>query len=252
MKIFKNITSYKTWLKKQKKKTIGFVPTMGALHSGHIELVKKAQRACDLVVVSIFVNPTQFNNSDDLKKYPRTLSEDCALLKKAKVDALFLPTESTLYPDGYNYKVNEEKISTLLCGAHRPGHFSGVLTVVLKLLNIIQPQKAFFGEKDFQQLKLIEGMAQALFLDCKIVPVVTVREKSGLALSSRNRRLSSEALEKAQIIPTLLKNKKASPETIKKILLEEGFKVDYVEDHWKRRFVAAFVEGVRLIDNVRL
>jgi len=252
MKILKDISSIKKWRKKNPKKTIGFVPTMGALHSGHLELVKKARKACDLVVVSIFVNPTQFNNPKDLENYPRTLKTDLALLKKAKVAAVFLPNEKALYPDGYNYKVVEDDVSQVLCGAHRPGHFNGVLTVVLKLLNIVQPKKAFFGEKDFQQLKLIEGMVQNFFLDCKIVPVSTQREKSGLALSSRNRRLSPEALEKAQIIPALLRNKKASPETIKKILLEEGFKVDYVEDHWKRRFVAAFVEGVRLIDNMRL
>ncbi len=252
MKILKSISSVRAWRKQNFKKTVGFVPTMGALHSGHIELVKKAQKACDFVVVSIFVNPTQFNNPEDLKKYPRTLKEDLALLKKAKVSAVFLPSEKTLYPDGYNYKVVEENVSKVLCGAHRPGHFNGVLTVVLKLLNIVQPNKAFFGEKDYQQLKLIEGMAQNFFLDCKIIPVSTQREKSGLALSSRNRRLSPEALEKAQIIPTLLKNKKASPETIKQILLEEGFKVDYVEDHWKRRFIAAFIEGVRLIDNMRV
>lgn len=249
MKVFKSISSYKAWRKKQKD--LAFVPTMGALHEGHIELVKKAQKKCKTVVVSIFVNPTQFNNPEDLKKYPRTLKEDLALLKKAKVAAVFLPTEKMLYPDNYLYKVSEEKMSNLLCGAHRPGHFTGVLTVVMKLLNIVRPAYAFFGEKDYQQLKLIEGMASAFFMDCKIVPVATVREKSGLALSSRNRRLSSEALEKATLISKLLKKPNENVEQIKKILLEEGFKVDYVEDHWKRRFVAASIDGVRLIDNMR-
>lgn len=251
MKVFKSISSYKDWRKTQKS-ALAFVPTMGALHEGHIKLVKKAQKKCKKVVVSIFVNPTQFNNPEDLKKYPRTLKEDLTLLKKAKVDAVFLPTEKMLYPDRYLYKVSEEKLSTVLCGASRPGHFTGVLTVVMKLLNILRPTHAFFGEKDYQQLKLIEGMSAAFFMDCKIVPAATVREKSGLALSSRNKRLSPEALEKARIISKLLKNSQENPERIKKKLLEEGFKVDYVEDHWKRRFVAAFIDGVRLIDNMNL
>ncbi|MEZ4814234.1 MAG: pantoate--beta-alanine ligase [Bdellovibrionota bacterium] len=254
MKILKSISSLKAWRKKQSslKKSVGLVPTMGALHAGHIELVKKAQKNCATVVVSIFVNPTQFNKVEDLKNYPKTLKEDLALLKAANVDAVFLPTEKMLYPDDFNYKVSEENLSQFLCGEHRPGHFTGVLTVVLKLLNLTQSTQAFFGEKDFQQLKLIQGMAKALFLESKIVPVATVREKNGLALSSRNKRLSAEALEKAQIIPELLRNKKNSPAAIQKILLEAGFKVDYVEDHWKRRFVAAHVEGVRLIDNMRI
>ena len=139
-----------------------------------------------------------------------------------------------------------------MCGAHRPGHFEGVLTVVLKLLNLAQPDKAFFGEKDFQQLKLIRDMAQAFFLKCKIIPVKTVREKSGLAMSSRNRRLSEQAQERALLISKLLKNKSLSPADIQKQLIQAGMQVDYVEDQWKRRFVAAHVDGVRLIDNVAL
>lgn len=250
MRIFKSISSYQAWRKKQKS-SIAFVPTMGALHAGHLELVKKAQKKCRHTVVSIFVNPTQFNNPDDLNKYPRTLKEDLSLLKKAKVSAVILPDEKTLYRDNYNYKVTEEKMSPLLCGAHRPGHFTGVLTVVLKLLNIAQAQYAFFGEKDFQQFKLIEGMAEAFFLQTKILGVPTVREKTGLALSSRNKRLSPEGLKKARLISQLLKSTQSTQE-IEQNLVREGFKVDYVKELWNRKFIAAYLEEVRLIDNMRL
>jgi pantoate--beta-alanine ligase len=157
-----------------------------------------------------------------------------------------------MYPDAFRFQVTEKTDSKVLCGAYRPGHFEGVLTVVLKLLNIVQPDKAFFGEKDYQQLKLIRDMAQAFFLNCKIVPVKTVREKSGLAMSSRNRRLNVQAQEQALIISKLLKNKKLSPAEIQKQLIQAGMQVDYVEDQWKRRFVAAHLEGVRLIDNMPL
>jgi len=251
MKIFKKISQLQKWRKSQKK-SIGFVPTMGALHAGHIELVKKAKKKSKLIVVSIFVNPTQFNSAEDLAKYPRTLENDLKMLKAAKVDAVFLPTEKELYPEGYRYKVMEEVESKILCGAHRPGHFEGVLTVVMKLLNIVKPDFAFFGEKDFQQLRLIQGMADAFFMDLKIVPVATVREKSGLALSSRNKRLSQQGLQTSRVISTFLKDKGLDAEEIKRKLLAHGFDVDYVEDHWNRRFVAAYIDGIRLIDNMRL
>ncbi len=254
MKILKDIASLQAWRKKQSKKenSIGLIPTMGALHAGHLELVKTARKDCDRIVVSIFVNPTQFNSSEDLKNYPRTLENDLKLLKAAKVSAVFLPSEDMLYPDGFRYKVTEDVESRILCGAHRPGHFTGVLTVVLKLLNLVQPQQAFFGEKDFQQFKLIEEMAAAFFLTTKIIAVPTVREKTGLALSSRNARLGPAQLKKAQKISRLLADKKLSPKKIREQLTQEGFDVDYVEDHWNRRFVAAQIQGVRLIDNTPL
>jgi pantoate--beta-alanine ligase len=250
MKILRTLSQFRSWRKKHKN--VGFVPTMGAIHEGHLELVRQAQAKCDHVVVSIFVNPTQFNNPIDLKKYPRTLRSDLKFLRDAGVDALFLPNVKTLYPDDYNFKITEDKMSGVLCGAHRQGHFAGVLTVVMKLLNIVRPKKAFFGEKDFQQLKLIEDMTAAFFMNCKIVAVPTVREKSGLALSSRNKRLSLRDLKRAEIIPTLLNDKTLSATEVKKKLQEAAFKVDYVEDHWKRRFIAAHIGGVRLIDNVSL
>jgi pantoate--beta-alanine ligase len=235
-----------------RQKTVGFVPTMGALHEGHLQLVRKSRSQCAHTIVSIFVNPTQFNNPDDFAKYPQTLKEDLKFLKNAGVSAVFLPNQKMMYPDDFRFQVTEKTDSKVLCGAHRPGHFEGVLTVVLKLLNIVQPDKAFFGEKDYQQLKLIRDMAQAFFLNCKIVPVKTVREKSGLAMSSRNRRLNVQAQEQALIISKLLKNKKLSPAEIQKQLIQAGMQVDYVEDQWKRRFVAAHLEGVRLIDNMPL
>ena len=149
---------------KLKGENIGFVPTMGALHAGHLELVKRAKSENDVVVVSIFLNATQFHNQQDFEKYPRTLEKDSSLLFDMGVDVLFLPTHEELYPDDYKYRVQELDLSQELCGKYRPGHFEGVLTVVLKLLNLTQPTRAYFGEKDFQQLKLIEGMVSSFFL----------------------------------------------------------------------------------------
>jgi pantoate--beta-alanine ligase len=258
LKSVKAFQKYRAFLKKNaskktaSKKNVGFVPTMGALHEGHLQLVRKSRSQCAHTIVSIFVNPTQFNNPEDFAKYPQTLKEDLKLLKEAGVSAVFLPNQKMMYPDGFRFQVTEKTESKVLCGAHRPGHFEGVLTVVLKLLNLTQPDKAFFGEKDFQQLKLIRDMAQAFFLKCKIVPVKTVREKSGLAMSSRNRRLNEQAQERALLISKLLKNKKLSVSQIQKQLTQAGMQVDYVEDQWKRRFVAAHLEGVRLIDNMPL
>ena len=253
LKSVKAFQKYRASLKiNPRKKTVGFVPTMGALHEGHLQLVRKSRSQCAHTIVSIFVNPTQFNHPHDFAKYPQTLKEDLKRLKEAGVSAVFLPNQTMMYPDDFRFQVTENTDSKVLCGAHRPGHFEGVLTVVLKLLNLTQPDKAFFGEKDYQQLKLIRDMAQAFFLKCKIVPVKTVREKSGLAMSSRNRRLNEHAQERALLISKLLKNKKLSPGEIQKQLIQAGMQVDYVEDQWKRRFVAAHLEGVRLIDNMPL
>lgn len=231
--------------------SLGFVPTMGALHEGHFTLVEQSRRETKKTAVSIFVNPTQFNNVDDLKKYPNTIEKDIDQLQNLGVDFLFLPTFEALYPDNYNYSVQEKNLTSILCGASRPGHFSGVLTVVLKLLNILQPSKAYFGEKDFQQLSLIQGMAHALFLSVEIVPVPTVRDSAGLALSSRNLRLSPEGLLLAQKFAQTLKQKKPLAE-VKNDLKALGLQIDYLEDFQQRRMAAVFIDDVRLIDNVPL
>lgn len=230
---------------------IGFVPTMGALHEGHLELVRMAKQTCSSVVVSIFVNPTQFNDPQDLQRYPRPLDKDLHLLSAEGVDAVFLPTADEMYADGYRFSLSENQDSKVLCGPKRPGHFEGVLTVVLKLINAVQPTHAFFGEKDFQQLKLISEMAAAFFIPTVIVPCPTVREPDGLAMSSRNLLLNERERELAPLLYRILKTSITCQEA-RTDLEKSGFVVDYVEEHWGRRFAAAFLGKVRLIDNVAL
>ncbi|MGC8202120.1 pantoate--beta-alanine ligase [Aliiroseovarius sp. PTFE2010] len=167
--------------------TVGLVPTMGALHDGHVALIRAA---CDHVVVSIFVNPTQFGQAADLDNYPRTEAEDCALLEAEGVDAVFMPDVDTMYPAGDETIVETTRLANMLHGKVRPGHFRGVTTVVLKLFNLVQPDRAFFGEKDYQQLQVIRRMVRDLHVPVAITGVPTVREGDGLAMSSRNRRLS--------------------------------------------------------------
>ena len=171
-------------------RSVGFVPTMGALHAGHEALLARARAENEHVVLSVFVNPTQFNDSNDLARYPRTLEADIELARP-HADAVFAPAPEEFYPDGYRYRVTENELSRRWEGAHRPGHFDGVLTVVLKLFNAVQPTRAYFGEKDWQQLQLVRGMAAALLLPVDVVACPTVRDADGLALSSRNRRLSA-------------------------------------------------------------
>ncbi len=233
------------------KDTVGFVPTMGALHTGHGYLLQQSARENQSTILSIFVNPTQFNSSQDFEKYPQTFDNDIILANKFGVTAVFYPSYDHLYPDKYNYKIIENEWTQILCGATRPGHFEGVMTVVMKLLNIIQPHNAYFGEKDYQQLMIIKQMAEAFFMKTEVVGVPTQRETSGLALSSRNSRLSDIGLKKASLIFQTLMNSKSAKEA-QEILVLNGFTIDYLEDYKSRRFVAAFLEGVRLIDNVEL
>lgn len=187
-------------------KSVAFVPTMGNLHSGHITLVKKAKQRADLVVTSIFVNPTQFGVNEDFDKYPRTLAADSALLAEAACDLLFAPAAEEMYPDGRSQStlVNVSGITDILCGKSRPGHFTGVATVVSKLFNIVQPDMALFGEKDYQQLAVIRRFTRELCFPVEIVGVPTVRAEDGLALSSRNGYLSPQERALApQIYQTL-------------------------------------------------
>ncbi len=237
--------------RKSLRGTVGFVPTMGALHAGHGSLLQQARTQCDHVILSIFVNPTQFNDPKDLDKYPRTFEADKALAESERVDAIYYPQVSSLYPDDYRYEVREKKWSGHFCGAHRSGHFEGVLTIVLKLFNLVQPHLAFFGEKDYQQLTLIQGMVSAFFLPLKIVPVPTMREADGLAMSSRNVRLTPEERAKAPLFYQILTSA-PSAEAAKLLLEEKGFKVDYVQDWNGRRLGALHLGAVRLIDNVQL
>jgi pantoate--beta-alanine ligase len=224
---------------------------MGALHEGHLSLVARSRRDNDATLVSIFVNPTQFNDKNDLKNYPRTLKEDSAKLEAAGADYLLLPSCSELYPDGYAYQVREERLSAALCGASRPGHFAGVLTVVLKLLQAAEADRAYFGRKDYQQYLLIKGMARAFLLKTRILSCPTVREHDGLAMSSRNLLLTPAQRALAPALARLLRTAK-TPEAAARELRKLGFAPDYVEDRWGRRFGAARLGNVRLIDNVRL
>ncbi|OCH14062.1 MULTISPECIES: pantoate--beta-alanine ligase [unclassified Aliivibrio] len=190
----------KTW--KREGKRIAFVPTMGNLHEGHLTLVRTAREHADIVIASIFVNPMQFNNTDDLTNYPRTIDEDVEKLTAEKVDMLFTPTPEIMYPEGLDKQttVDVPFISTILEGASRPGHFKGVSTVVNKLFNIVQPDVACFGEKDFQQLALIRQMVIDMALDINIVGVATVREMDSLAMSSRNNLLTLNERQRAPVL----------------------------------------------------
>lgn len=181
-------------------KIIGFVPTMGYLHRGHLSLMKLARKKCDVLVVSIFVNPIQFGPTEDYKKYPRDLQHDSAMAQEAKVDYLFCPRAKNMYGPGYSTVVNVNRLDQIMCGKQRPGHFSGVCTVVLKLFNIIKPHQAYFGQKDYQQLAIIKRMARDLNLEIKILAGKTVREKDGLAISSRNVYLNREQRQNAAVL----------------------------------------------------
>lgn len=253
---------------------IGLVPTMGALHAGHMRLVEVAREQCDAVVASIFVNPTQFGEGEDLDAYPRQEAADAALLEAAGVELLWAPTADQVYPSGYATKVSVSGISDGLCGAARPGHFDGVATVVAKLFNQIRPDAAFFGEKDFQQLAIIRRMARDLDFTHDIVGVPTVRDPDGLALSSRNAYLTEEQRADAVALPQAMRaaarliaaggNVATILADAKAQMLASGFrKIDYLElrnadtlavledfEPPARLFVAAHIGGTRLIDNI--
>jgi len=244
-----------TWKKARKAaeldgRTVGFVPTMGALHEGHGALIERARRENDQVVVSIFVNPTQFNDPADLNKYPRTWESDLERAHAAGADWIFAPPAEEIYHDNSRFRVRESGLSDVLEGAQRPGHFEGVLTVVLKLLLLVRPDRAYFGEKDLQQLLLIRAMTEAFFLPVEIVSCPTVRAADGLALSSRNTLLSQSARTQAAKFPQVL-HSVAEPAAARKQLAAAGFDVDYVENHEQWRLGAVRLEGIRLIDNVR-
>src|SRR5215204_1273341 len=193
---------------RRENKTVAFVPTMGALHEGHLALVREARQSSDAVIVSIFVNPEQFNDKADLDRYPRDLTGDAAVLAEYEVDYIFAPEEGEIYPEGFATYVYVEGVSEGLEGASRPGHFRGVATVVTVLFNSIRPDLAFFGQKDAQQVAVIKRLTADLGFETEIVVVPTVREESGLALSSRNRVLSNEEREKASVIYRSLRDTK--------------------------------------------
>jgi len=258
-------------------KTIGFVPTMGALHRGHIELVSRSVKENDCCVVSVFVNPTQFNNASDLEKYPRDINRDAELLNKSGCNIIFAPEASEIYNSdelNNNFEFDFGGLDKVMEGKFRPGHFNGVVQIVSKLFNLVQPNKAYFGEKDFQQLAIIHRMVEIMDFDVEIVDCSIVREESGLAMSSRNERLSAEQRKKAvEISKVLFESRNFVPElspnelknwVVEKINAVDGLEVEYFEiantttlqtiASWTEPSVgciAVFCGEVRLIDNIR-
>lgn len=277
MKVFNEISQVRQFRKDAITKKLGFVPTMGALHEGHLSLIQRAKRENDLTIASIFVNPTQFNNKEDLKRYPRIPEKDLTLLKKLGVDAVFLPTVDCIYPPSFRTYVNVEDLSELLEGASRAGHFKGVCTVVTKLFNMVAPDHAYFGQKDAQQLFMIKKMVKDLNMNIQITGCPTCREEDGLAMSSRNLLLQADDRKSAPILYQSLKRAEEmvqkgekNAETILKemtalIQSEPQSNIDYIAindfktlapvDILKGEILislAVFFGKVRLIDNIIL
>jgi pantoate--beta-alanine ligase len=252
LKVFKDLTEWRRY-RRSVAGTVGFVPTMGALHAGHASLMERSVAENDHTVLSIYLNPTQFNNPADLDCYPKTLSRDVRLACRLGVDTVITPSYAAIYPDDFRYQIDEMELSRELCGTHRPGHFTGVLTVVMKLLNLVRPDRAYFGEKDYQQYLLIRDMCEAFFMDVEIVPCATVRENDGLAMSSRNENLDAAGRKRAAVMNTLIQSP-LDDATVADALTESGFEVDYIVSRDGRRFAAASLacgdRTVRLIDNV--
>ncbi len=230
---------------KRKGKVIGFVPTMGALHEGHLSLVRAAKKQTDYVVVSIFVNPTQFGPGEDFRKYPRTFSRDRRLLEKERVNLLFYPSTKTMYTEDFSTYVEETSLSKYLCGKSRPGHFRGVCTVVTKLFNIIQPDVAYFGQKDYQQAQIIKRMVGDLNFPIRIKVMPIVRHKDGLAMSSRNQYLKGKERSNAVILyRALLKGKQMIKDGIKNTSFIRREMVAFI----KRAYPSCRIDYVSIVD----
>jgi pantoate--beta-alanine ligase len=254
-------------------KKVGFVPTMGYLHEGHLSLVAKSNAQCDITVVSIFVNPAQFGPKEDLNSYPRDLERDLAMLERYKIDYVFLPTTEMMYPEGYKSWIEVDKISDILCGASRPGHFKGVATIVAKLVNLVNPDFMYMGEKDYQQIVVLETLLRDLNFHTKIVRCPLMREKDGLAMSSRNKYLDKHERKAALCLSKALKMAKelyqkgeTDPNLLTiamtNLILKAGGKIDYIAFVHKdnlvpvtkagsdtRVLLAVYIGKTRLIDN---
>ena len=257
-------------------KKIGFVPTMGYFHQGHLSLVAEANKQCEITVVSIFVNPSQFGPNEDFESYPRDMQRDLELLSKYKVDYVFSPNPEQMYPQDYRTWVEVEGLSSILCGASRPGHFRGVATVILKLINIIKPNFMFMGEKDFQQVTVLQTMLKDLNCETQIVPCPIIREEDGLAMSSRNIYLNPEQRKQALCLYRAIQQAQAKykqglrdTNLLKKqaadLIINSGGKIDYISfvepktlqevaiaDDNTRIMLAVFIGKTRLIDNAPL
>lgn len=278
MKTVSSIQELKAYLaaERQDNKQVGFVPTMGALHAGHLSLVKRCREENDVCVVSVFVNPTQFNDKHDLETYPRTLDKDCALLETASCDYVFAPSVEEMYPEPDTRTFDFGTVSAVMEGARRPGHFNGVAQIVSKLFYAVEPNRAYFGEKDFQQIAVIRAMVKQLQIPVEIVACPIVREADGLALSSRNVRLTPEQRQKAPLIARTLKESvtfaagKSVQEVIdyvvNRINAEPDMRVEYFEivdgntmeaiGQWTDTTypvgcITVYCGEVRLIDNIK-
>lgn len=280
MQIIRSVRALQSWRRKQETllhNSIGLVPTMGALHAGHLSLIQRARRSCETVVVSLFVNPLQFGPKEDLKRYPRPISADVKLCQQMGVDVVFLPSRKELYPNDFQSSVKVLHLTRRWEGEHRPSHFQGVTTVVTKLLNLVRPDRALFGQKDYQQYLVVRQLAKDLNMETKIVLCPTIRETDGLAMSSRNQYLS---VQQRQVATTLFKTLWAGRERIqrgqksagtilremkKRLTSESAIKIDYVavcdaktlepvkEAKGKVVLLGAIHIGhVRLIDNLLL
>lgn len=276
---FSTVSAIKNFLNnnKNREKIIGFVPTMGALHDGHLSLVRKSLSENDITVVSIFVNPIQFNNQDDLKKYPRTLKVDLEKLQDIGCDVVFTPDYDEVYPNEVTERFDFGDLERVMEGKHRPGHFNGVAIVVKRLFEIIEPQRAYFGEKDYQQLLIIKALVEKQQFPITIVPVEIVREPHGLAMSSRNELLSPKARQEAGVIYKVLMEVKnmfpdEKPSEIREYVKKQfEQKPDFMLEYFEiadsatlqcvsekksfddiRAFIVAHIENVRLIDNISL
>ena len=253
------------------ERNLGFIPTMGNIHKGHVSLIKKSISQCDKTIVSIFINKPQFNRKSDYKKYPRTLKKDILILKKLKIDSLYLPTMNQIYPRGRNKKIKIDPFGKKLCGKSRPGHFEAVADVVDKFIKIIKPKKIYFGRKDMQQLKIIEDFIKKNHTNIKVIGCKTIRENNGVACSSRNFLLSSkEKIVASEVYKLLIRkkkkliNKRIPLNLIKQNILSLGIKkIDYLKilninkiiKPYKKNiqnkiFIAYYLKSTRLIDNV--
>ena len=260
MRILYNLEELEAAKNEYKQHSIAFVPTMGALHAGHLSLIDKAKSVAENIIVSIFVNPLQFGPNEDFSKYPRDIDRDINLLKSKKVDYLFCPNFTKDELLKIKQISAEPELANILCGKFRKGHFDGVVTIVNYFFELIEPDCAVFGEKDYQQLKIIEAMVNNLSLNVKILAAPILREDSGLAMSSRNVYLNQSSRLKAdEIYKNLIsmseeiRNREEIQKIIdsyKKKFINSGFELDYLEYHWSRILIAARIDGVRLIDNI--
>ena len=275
MIVIEKIAELQAYLNDKKNQSIGFVPTMGALHNGHISLVKRCVEENDICVASVFVNPTQFNDKSDLERYPRTPEADCAMLQEAGCDVVFMPTVAEMYPEEDTRQFNFGSLETVMEGKYRPGHFNGVAQIVSKLFDAVMPHKAYFGEKDFQQVAIIRAMVKQLNYPIEIIACPIIREESGLAMSSRNTLLTDEQRKKAALIAQVLTksttfaHEKTVAETIDWVIRQfdgdDTFRMDYYEivdgdslqpiSSWDdSQFIvgciAVYCGKIRLIDNI--